>query len=75
MEKKNELLKKIAEILDEKEINMTDKITENTFDSLGILALSAAIDDVYDVVVPVANLRRVSTIEKIFKFIGDAENE
>lgn len=75
MEKKNELLKKIAEILDEKEINMTDKITENTFDSLGILALSAAIDDVYDVVVPVANLRRVSTIEKIFKFIEDAENE
>ena len=42
MEKKNELLKKIAEILDEKEINMTDKITENTFDSLGILALSGA---------------------------------
>ena len=28
---------------------MTDKITENTFDSLGILALSAAIDDVYEV--------------------------
>lgn len=75
MEKKNELLKKIAEILDEKEINMTDKITENTFDSLGILALSAAIDDVYDVVVPVANLRRVSTIEEIFKLVEDAENE
>ena len=75
MEKKNELLKKIAEILDEKEINMTDKITENTFDSLGILALSAAIDDVYDVVVPVANLRRVSTIEEIFKLVEEAENE
>lgn len=75
MEKKNELLKKIAEILYEKEINMTDKITENTFDSLGILALSAAIDDVYDVVVPVANLRRVSTIEEIFKLVEDAENE
>ena len=75
MEKKNELLNKIAEILDEKEINMTDKITENTFDSLGILALSAAIDDVYDVVVPVANLRRVSTIEEIFKLVEDAENE
>ena len=75
MEKKNELLKKIAEILDEKEINMTDKITENTVDSLGILALSAAIDDVYDVVVPVANLRRVSTIEEIFKLVEDAENE
>lgn len=75
MEKKNELVKKIAEILDEKEINMTDKITENTFDSLGILALSAAIDDVYDVVVPVANLRRVSTIEEIFKLVEDAENE
>lgn len=75
MEKKNELLKKIAEILDEKEINMTDKITENTFDSLGILALSAAIDDVYDVVVPVANLRRASTIEEIFKLVEDAENE
>ena len=75
MEKKNELLKKIAEILEEKEINMTDKITENTFDSLGILALSAAIDDVYDVVVPVANLRRVSTIEEIFKLVEDAENE
>lgn len=75
VEKKNELLKKIAEILDEKEINMTDKITENTFDSLGILALSAAIDDVYDVVVPVANLRRVSTIEEIFKLVEDAENE
>lgn len=75
MEKKNELLKKIAEILDEKEIHMTDKITENTFDSLGILALSAAIDDVYDVVVPVANLRRVSTIEEIFKLVEDAENE
>lgn len=75
MEKKNELLKKIAEILDEKEINMTYKITENTFDSLGILALSAAIDDVYDVVVPVANLRRVSTIEEIFKLVEDAENE
>lgn len=75
MEKKNELLKKIAEILDEKEINMTDKITENTFDSLGVLALSAAIDDVYDVVVPVANLRRVSTIEEIFKLVEDAENE
>lgn len=75
VEKKNELLKKIAEILDEKEINMTDKITENTFDSLGILALSAAIDDVYDVVVPVANLRRVSTIEEIFKLIEDNENE
>ena len=75
MEKKNELLKKIAEILDEKEINMTDKITENTFDSLGILALSAAIDDVYDVVVPVANLRRVSTIEEIFKLVEVAENE
>lgn len=75
VEKKNELLKKIAEILDEKEINMTYKITENTFDSLGILALSAAIDDVYDVVVPVANLRRVSTIEEIFKLVEDAENE
>lgn len=75
VEKKNELVKKIAEILDEKEINMTDKITENTFDSLGILALSAAIDDVYDVVVPVANLRRVSTIEEIFKLVEDAENE
>ena len=75
VEKKNELLKKIAEILDEKEINMTDKITENTFDSLGILALSAAIDDVYDVVVPVANLRRVFTIEEIFKLVEDAENE
>lgn len=75
MEKKNELLKKIAEILDEKEINMTDKVTENTFDSLGILALSAAIDDVYDLVVPVANLRRVSTIEEIFKLIEDNENE
>ena len=75
VEKKNELLNKIAEILDEKEINMTDKITENTFDSLGILALSAAIDDVYDVVVPVANLRRVSTIEEIFKLVEDAENE
>lgn len=75
MKKKNELLKKIAEILDEKEKNMTDKITENTFDSLGILALSAAIDDVYDVVVPVANLRRVSTIEEIFKLVEDAENE
>ena len=75
VEKKNELLKKIAEILDEKEINMTDKITENTFDSLWILALSAAIDDVYDVVVPVANLRRVSTIEEIFKLVEDAENE
>ena len=69
------MVKKIAEILDEKEINMTDKITENTFDSLGILALSAAIDDVYDVVVPVANLRRVSTIEEIFKLVEDAENE
>ena len=54
---------------------MTDKITENTFDSLGILALSAAIDDVYDVVVPVANLRRVSTIEEIFKLVEEAENE
>ena len=35
----------------------------------------AAIDDVYDVVVPVANLRRVSTIEEIFKLVEDAENE
>lgn len=75
MDKKKELMKKIAEILDEKEVSLDYELENEAFDSLGVLALSAAIDDIYDVVVSVAGLRKVKTVGEIFSLIEDAENE
>lgn len=77
MNKEKELIKRIAEIIDIKEENlsMEYKLDENIFDSLGILALSAAIDSVYDVVVPVKKLQSADKIADIFSFIHEALNE
>lgn len=75
MDKKKELMNKIAEILDEKEVSLDYELENEAFDSLGVLALSAAIDDIYDVVVSVAGLRKVRTVGEIFSLVEDAENE
>lgn len=75
MNKKKELMNKIAEILDEKEVSLDYELENEAFDSLGVLALSAAIDDIYDVVVSVAGLRKVRTVGEIFSLVEDAENE
>lgn len=75
MKQKKELMERIAKIIDVEEIDLDYKIEKNTFDSLGILALSAAIDDVYDVIVPVAELRKVTAIKEIFDLVKEAGNE
>lgn len=77
MGKENELLEKVAEILDIKRdsLSMSYKIEEDMLDSLGVLALSAAIDEVYDKVVSVTLLRNVRQVSDIFDLIREMKDE
>lgn len=64
-------MKKIAAILDERVDNLSRDFVfpNNELDSLGVLALSAAIDELYDIVVPVSQLRQVTAIRDVFDLI------
>ena len=70
-----EFFERLASILDEpiEKINQ-DYVFGDVWDSLTILAISATIDNIYDIIIPVKKLGKCTTVEEVLQLI-DAEGE
>lgn len=77
MEKIDEFIKNVVRILNVTEGSLTldTKLDEEKLDSLGILALSASIDNIYNVIVPVNKLRQAKTIGEVVDLVKAAADE
>lgn len=66
---KKELFDKLAVIFDKEDITDDLILEDNTWDSLTMLALSAAIDEVFDRVIPVKQLAKCKVVKDILNLI------
>lgn len=70
----NVFLAKLEEIFDmtEGRLSVEAKLPEDLWDSLTILSVSAAIDSVYDKVIPVKKIEKCSTVQELLDLIKEA---
>lgn len=64
---------KLAEILEVNPEVLTNdfKFNEDIWDSLVILAVAAAFDEIYDEVVPVKKIQECKKVSELFELVGD----
>lgn len=75
MDKKQEFLNRLQEIfeLPNDEINEEAALPSDAWDSLELLAVSSAIDDIFDVVVPMKALKECQTVGQILEAVSAEE--
>jgi len=73
--KKQKFIEKLAEILEVKSEELTNdfKLPEDIWDSLVILAVAAAFDEIYDEVVPVKKIEKCSVVGELFQLVGESD--
>ena len=66
-----EFFKRLAEIFDvpEENISLNYKLPAEAWDSIAVLAVTAAIDEIFDVVVSVKSIEKISTVEELMRLI------
>ena len=71
MDKKQEFLNRLQEIfeLPNDEINEEIALPSDAWDSLELLAVSSAIDEIYDVIVPMKELKKCLTIKEVLDVV------
>ena len=69
------LFERLEEILEMETgtITKSTKLPEDLWDSLTILSVSAAIDSIYDKVIPVKKLGKCSKVQDIINLVLDVE--
>jgi len=66
----DKLLEQIAEILDEEEVNLSDKLVDfDAWDSLTQLSIIAMVGDEYNVIISAAEIKEAETVGGIIKLI------
>lgn len=76
MDKKEELLKRLQEIFEisDDTINEETVLPSDAWDSLELLAVSSAIDEIFDVIVPMKELKHCLTIKDILDAVAAEGN-
>ena len=71
MDKKQEFLNRLQEIfeLPNDAINEEDALPSDAWDSLELLAVSSAIDEIYDVIVPMKELKKCLTVKDVLDVV------
>lgn len=70
---KQQFIEKLAEIFEVEATSLTEdfKLPGDIWDSLAVLAVSAAFDEIYDEVVPVKKIESCSTVADLLKLVED----
>ena len=66
-----EFFKRLAEIFDvpEDSVDLNYKLPAEAWDSIAVLAVTAAIDEIFDVVVSVKSIEKISTVAELMRLI------